>query len=118
MPEFGRRGGECAILGTMRDPTEDEIREALRDVIDPEIGVNVVDLGLVYGVESRGGHVRVSMTMTSRACPLGESLGREAEAAIRRRCPGVVSATVALVWEPAWSSSMMSAAARKQLGWT
>lgn len=94
------------------------VRDALRLVIDPEIGMNVVDLGLVYGTDVTGGHVRVTMTMTTPACPLGESLTAEAEAAIRREVPGVTSVTVELVWEPPWQPAMMSDAAKEQLGWT
>ena len=96
--------------------TPDQVRGALRLVIDPELGVNVVDLGLVYDVSIDDGSVRVSMTMTTPACPLGESLAEEAEAAIRQNVPGVTSASVRLVWEPPWQPSMMSDAARAQLG--
>jgi len=56
--------------------------------------------------------------MTTAACPLGESMADEAEAVIRRRVRGVKSVSVQLVWEPAWQPSMMSAAAREQMGWT
>ena len=96
--------------------TPDQVREALRLVIDPELGVNVVDLGLVYDVSIDDGSVRVSMTMTTPACPLGESLAEEAEAAIRQNVPGVTSASVDLVWEPPWRPSMMSDAGRARLG--
>ena len=102
----------------MNPSTSDEIREALRTVIDPEIGVNVVDLGLVYGVEIRDGDVRVTLTMTTAACPLGEALCDEATRAIRARVAGVKSVSVDLVWDPPWQPSMMSAAARERLGWT
>jgi metal-sulfur cluster biosynthetic enzyme len=98
--------------------TSSVILDALRGVVDPEMGVNIVDLGLVYEVEARGGDVRVAMTMTTAACPLGEAMVEDAEAAIRRHVPGTRSVTVRLVWEPAWQPSMMSAAARRQLGWT
>jgi len=64
--------------------TQTEILEVLRDVIDPELGINVVDLGLVYGVEIETGHVRVAMTMTTRACPLNSYISEAAESAIRR----------------------------------
>ena len=94
------------------------ILDALRDVIDPELGINVVDLGLVYDVEASDGDVSVRMTMTTPACPLGESLSGAAEAAIRRRMPGVRSVRVDLVWDPAWNPSMMSGAAKERLGWT
>ncbi len=102
----------------MAEPTSNEILDALRHVIDPEIGINVVDLGLVYEAEARDGHVRVVMTMTSPACPLGESLSEKAGAAIRQNVRGVKSVSVGLVWEPAWQPSMMFNAARERLGWT
>ena len=99
-------------------PDTDEVLAALRDVIDPEIGIDVVDLGLVYETVRRDDHVHVAMTMTSPACPLGESLTEDVKAAIRRHVPGVTSVSVDLVWEPPWQPSMMSARARERLGWT
>jgi len=101
----------------MSEPTSGEILDALRGVVDPEMGINIVDLGLVYETGERDGDVRVVMTMTTAACPLGESMVDEAEAVIRRRVRGVKSVSVQLVWEPAWQPSMMSAAAREQMGW-
>lgn len=94
-----------------------DILEALRHVIDPEIGINVVDLGLVYGAEARDGHVRVAMTMTSAACPLGELMAEEARRSIRQHVPGVKSVEVELVSDPPWQPSMMSSAARERLGY-
>jgi metal-sulfur cluster biosynthetic enzyme len=94
-----------------------EVLEALRHVVDPEIGINVVDLGLVYEANTRDGHVRVVMTMTTPACPLGESLAEDARAAIREHVGTVKSVAVDVVWEPPWQPSMMSDAARAQLGW-
>jgi metal-sulfur cluster biosynthetic enzyme len=101
----------------MATPTSSEILDALRGVVDPEMGINIVDLGLVYETAARDGDVRVVMTMTTAACPLGESMADEAAAVIRRRVRGVKSVSVQLVWEPAWQPSMMSDAARAQLGW-
>ncbi len=98
--------------------TADQVREVLRQVIDPEIGMNVVDLGLVYGVDVEDGRVQVTMTMTTPACPLGESIAAEAEAIVRQSVPGVTSVTVDLVWEPPWQPSMMSADAKAELGWS
>ncbi len=98
-------------------PDTDAVLEALRHVVDPEVGINIVDLGLVYETTRQDGEVRVRMTMTTAACPLGESLTEEAAAAIRRFVPGVTSVSVQLVWQPPWQPSMMSAAARQQLGW-
>jgi metal-sulfur cluster biosynthetic enzyme len=97
-------------------PGTDEVRAALRHVIDPEVGIDVVDLGLVYEVRTQGGHVHVVMTMTTAACPLGESIVRQAQEAIRRHVDGVASVSVDLVWEPAWQPSMMSETARARLG--
>src|SRR5512147_2133847 len=97
--------------------TADQIREALRHVIDPELGINVVDLGLVYGIDVKDDGIRVTMTMTTRACPLGESLAEQAEATIWQNVQGVRSVSVDLVWDPPWQPSMMSDAARKRLGW-
>ena len=97
--------------------TIENVREALRDVLDPELGINVVDLGLVYEVRVRDGDVSVAMTMTTPACPLGETLSEQAEAAIRQKVPGVKSVTVDLVWDPPWRPSMISDAAKEQLGW-
>jgi metal-sulfur cluster biosynthetic enzyme len=102
----------------MTEPTSNDVLDALRHVIDPEIGINVVDLGLVYEAEARDGHVRVRMTMTTPACPLGEAISEEAEAAIRQNVCGLKSVSVSLVWEPAWQPSMMSNAVRERLGWT
>lgn len=96
---------------------ESEIYDALRHVLDPEIGINVVDLGLVYGVTADGEDVRVDLTMTTPACPLGDTLVRETEAALRNA--GVAGhVAINVVWEPPWSPEMMSAIARDQLGWT
>jgi len=96
--------------------TEDEVREALREVLDPEVGINVVDLGLVYGIEVHDRDVHVALTMTSAACPLGAHLQDQAVAAIGRRDP-VARVTVDLVWHPPWSPERMSAEARRSLGW-
>ena len=76
-----------------------------------------MDLGLVYEVLGQDGHVHVVMTMTTAACPLGESITEEVRAAIRQHVRGVTSVTVDLVWQPPWQPSMMSATAREQLGW-
>lgn len=91
--------------------------EALREVIDPEVGIDVVDLGLVYRIEVTGSRIEVDMTMTTAACPLGPHLKEEAEAAIRRHLPQAESIAVHLVWDPPWTPERMSPRARSQLGW-
>ncbi len=95
---------------------EEKVVEALRTVYDPEIPVNIHELGLVYGIDVGGdGRVVVRMTLTSPGCPVAGSLPPEVEAKIRK-IPGVKSARVELVWDPPWSPEMMSEAARLQLG--
>ncbi|MFI5398770.1 MAG: metal-sulfur cluster assembly factor [Candidatus Binatia bacterium] len=96
---------------------DEQIWNALRTVLDPEIGINVVDLGLVYTVEVSNSRVRVAMTMTSQACPLHAYLREAAETAIRQFAPDIGVVQVDMVWDPPWSPSMMSDAAKQRLGW-
>lgn len=92
------------------------VLDALREVIDPELGLNVVELGLVYGVQAEGGRVTVQLTMTTPACPLGEQIVRDARERILA-CEGVAEAEVELVWEPPWEASRMHPSAKEALGW-
>jgi metal-sulfur cluster biosynthetic enzyme len=89
----------------------------LGTIVDPEIGINIVDLGLVYSVAIYQGHVHVTMTLTTPACPAGQYLSEQAEATIQRRLPDVRSASVEVVWDPPWSPEMMSEQAKQLLGW-
>jgi metal-sulfur cluster biosynthetic enzyme len=93
------------------------VLEALSEVIDPELGLDVVALGLVYGVDVDADRVQVRLTMTTPACPLGEQIVRDAQERIAA-CEGVAGASVELVWEPPWSPSRMSASAKEALGWS
>ena len=95
--------------------TEADVRTALREVIDPEIGINIVDLGLVYDVHVEQDSVRVTMTMTSPACPLRDYLQDLVESTISSRLPDVRSVRVEIVSDPPWTDAMMSEAARRQL---
>ena len=97
---------------------DERVWNALRTVIDPEIGINVVDLGLVYDVEVSGDQVHVAMTMTTQACPLHAYLTDAAETAIRQFAPEVGAVQVDMVWDPPWSPAMMSDGAKQQLGWS
>jgi metal-sulfur cluster biosynthetic enzyme len=97
--------------------TEAEVVKALFSVVDPEVGINVVDLGLVYGIEIQGGQdVRVRLGLTSPTCPLGSVIQDEAEVALHLRLPAVRGVDVEIVTEPAWSPDRMSADARRTLG--
>lgn len=98
-------------------PTEQEVLHALRWIVDPEIGVNIVDLGLVYTVNVHEKGIDVAMTMTTPACPLHTLITSQADALLRRKFSGAGEVRIELVWEPPWSPDMMSDAARRQLGW-
>jgi metal-sulfur cluster biosynthetic enzyme len=104
------------MTGT-RIPDEAAAWEALRTVLDPEVGESIVDLGLVYRVACGEGSVRVDMTMTSPACPAGTAMAEEAEQAIRAACPEAEDVRVELVYDPPWTPERMSEAARKRFGW-
>ena len=86
---------------------EQTVLDALRQVIDPEIGCNVVDLGLVYSTYITGTKVTVQMTLTTPGCPMGESIAQGAQWALLG-IEGVEDAAVELVWDPPWNPSMMS----------
>lgn len=98
--------------------TQNDILMVLREIIDPELGINIVDLGLVYRVELNGNEVLVEMTMTSPACPMGLMLQEQARAAIEQKVPGLKSVQVDLVWFPPWHSGLMAANAQELLGWS
>lgn len=101
---------------TDRAAIERAVIDALRSCFDPEIPVDIWELGLVYGIEiGPHGHVEIRMTLTAPACPVAGSLPGEVEARIRS-VPGVVSARVELVWDPPWTPERMSEAARLKLG--
>ena len=94
----------------------DAIIAALKDIFDPEIPVNIYDLGLIYGVEvTPDGHAVVSMTLTTPNCPVAESMPMEVELRVGA-VPGVGDAEVNLVWDPPWDPGKMSDEARLELG--
>ena len=97
--------------------SEEEVKAALKMVEDPEAGISVLDLGLVYGIALEPGKVRVDMTMTSPACPASEYIVDEAAAAIRAVAPEGTEIEVRLVWEPPWSPERMSGDAQQRFGW-
>jgi FeS assembly SUF system protein len=95
---------------------EAQVIEALKTVRDPELPVNLVDLGLIYElVVAQGGVVYVEMTLTAPSCPVAGSLPGEVERAVRA-VPGVTDARVKLVWTPPWTQERMSEEARLELG--
>jgi FeS assembly SUF system protein len=95
---------------------QEQVVEALRTVYDPEIPVNIYELGLIYDLEvSTAGVVVVTMTLTSPACPVAGSLPGEVESKVDS-IPGVRSAQVELVWDPPWNMERMSESAKLELG--
>ncbi|MHB8491667.1 MAG: metal-sulfur cluster assembly factor [Solirubrobacteraceae bacterium] len=110
--------GEIGALGLLTRPLDaDLVLLMLRSVIDPELGVNIVDLGLVYdAIITADGSVAIEMTLTTPGCPLGGYLDDQIRACLAQ-LPQVSSVAVRLVWEPPWEPTAMSEAAREQLGW-
>ena len=95
--------------------TSDQVRMVLRRVKDPELNLNIVDLGLVYDVAVTGSTVNVDMSLTSPGCPSGPEIMGEAERQIREM-PGVTEATINLVWTPFWSPDRIEPRVRAYLG--
>ncbi|MDP3438431.1 MAG: metal-sulfur cluster assembly factor [Azonexus sp.] len=102
-------------IGTL--PTPAQIRNALRAVVDPEVGLNIIELGLVYEVEVTPAEVKVLLTMTSPACPLSDLIIADAESALQEVLDPAIQVMIELVWSPPWEPSMMSDKARESLGW-
>ena len=94
--------------------TEQVVLTALREVYDPEIPVNVVDLGLIYQVKIIDDWVGIKMTLTSPGCGLGDQIANQVREKVMQ-VPGVVDGDVRIVWQPAWNQSMMSEEAKKKL---
>lgn len=100
-----------------RIPTEEEVRNALRSVYDPEIGISVQDLGLVYGVRYAGRKIILDMTLTTPACPLGPYIQAQAHAVLTAAFPAVEDVEINLVWTPRWDPRVMaSEEAKAELG--
>lgn len=95
--------------------TADQVRMALRRVKDPELNLNIIDLGLVYDVQVDGSTVRIDMSLTSPGCPSGPEIMSEAEQQIKLM-PGVTDASVNLVWSPFWSPDRIEPRVRAYLG--
>jgi metal-sulfur cluster biosynthetic enzyme len=103
-------------MNTSPLPTLADIEAAIARVADPEFGLSIVDLGLVYDLRVEGNEVQVTMTLTSFYCPAGEVILGGVKAAAES-VPGVSRATVQLTWEPPWTPDCLTPAGRAQLGW-
>ena len=111
---MGEKADVSTVLGA--DTIREGVIETLRGIFDPEIPVDIYELGLIYGVDvSEEGDVEVRMTLTTPACPVAVSLPPQVEAEVGS-VPGVKSSHVELVWDPPWTMERMSEAAKVQLG--
>jgi metal-sulfur cluster biosynthetic enzyme len=98
-------------------PSETELRTAMKSVYDPEIGLSVEDLGLVYGFSSEGKKVIVNMTLTTPMCPLGPVINSQTYSVLTSRFPQIEDVELNLVWEPRWDPrTMASEEAKAELG--
>jgi metal-sulfur cluster biosynthetic enzyme len=105
-------------VATVALPDDDAVREALRQVDDPEAGMNIVDLGLVYRIEVAADAVHVDLTMTTAACPMADMITDQARDVIAAIVPAGTAIEVRLVWDPPWTPDKMTGVAREHFGWT
>ncbi len=104
------------LVDELSDPGEAaRVRDVLREVVDPELGINIVDLGLIYAVEANDRSIDVRMTMTTPSCPMSNMLVEEIHAIIGHHFPGH-QVHVDLVWQPPWRPDLMSPIARLAFG--
>ena len=96
-------------------PTKEEVYEALRQVEDPELGMDIVELGLLYDVVVEGRHVRVTHSLTSMGCPAGPMIQEDINR-VAREVPGVEDVDIELTWDPPWTPERMSDDAKFILG--
>ena len=97
--------------------TEDIVFAALKSVIDPELGLNIVDLGLIYSVDIKeAGRITITMTLTTPGCPLHASFVQEIERVLWQSIPDLTGVSVELVWDPPWNPMMISPEGRALLG--
>lgn len=105
-----------SLFTNTRQATREQVNTALMQVIDPEVGINIVDLGLVYDISVTGNRIMVALTLTTPACPMGNQLISDARQVLQASFE-TASLDIRLVWEPRWQSSMMTDKARQILGW-
>ncbi len=98
-------------------PDRECIIATLSQVIDPEAGINIVDLGLIYDVQWIDTTLKITMTMTSPACPVGDLLLADVEKCLRKTLPPSAEINLELSFNPLWEPSMMSPSARETFGW-
>ncbi len=97
--------------------TKEQVEEALKEVYDPEIPINVVDLGLIYDIDVQDSTVNIKMTMTAPGCPMHQTIAADVRQAVQG-VEGVEKANVQVVWEPRWTPARLSDNAKKRLGFS
>lgn len=107
----------CMQRHSTPPPDPDILRNALTQVIDPEVGMNIVDLGLVYDIRIAAERVEVDITMTTPACPMSSMIADQVRDVISAGVADHTEVVVNLVWDPPWEASMMSDHAREHFGW-
>ncbi len=117
-PSAEPSSGEPALAEQAADskpPTSDQVKMALRKVKDPELNLNIIDLGLVYDIAVDGSDVQIDMTLTSPGCPAGPEIMGDVERAVKAM-PGVSNLTLNLVWQPFWSPDRIEPRVRNYMG--
>lgn len=112
---YGFGNDICQLLNSPMISLEQKVRKELKKVLDPELNANIVDLGLIYDVREEAGEVEIEMTLTSPGCPLAGVIDeriREVVGPIK----GVKEIKIEIVWDPPWTSEMMSEEIRAELG--
>jgi metal-sulfur cluster biosynthetic enzyme len=110
----GPRTAEMPIV-RLGPPTVDQVKLALRKVKDPELNLNIVDLGLVYEVAVDGSEVQIDMTLTSPGCPAGPQITGDVERAVKA-LPGVTAVNLTIVWQPFWTPDLIEPRVRAYMG--
>ena len=109
---------ESSFSSNNEAPTDvAEVMQLLKSVIDPEAGISIVDMGLIYELRLLDPGVYIKMTMTSAACPMGDLLMEEITHCLRKRFPAPQAIDIEITFEPPWTPAMMSESARTQFGW-
>ncbi len=122
-PDFITEAGEMQLRHPVQPGTADEeitpddVVKSLKLVLDPEVGINIVDLGLIYVVTVRGQDVHIEMTLTTPGCPLHATIEQAVHRVLETRHPSVGEIEVELVWEPAWDVDKITPEGRAELGW-
>ncbi|CAG4883357.1 conserved protein of unknown function [Georgfuchsia toluolica] len=105
---------ELSVAPTRPQIDMEQVRDILRQVVDTEVGKNIVAMGLVYRIDVTSDQLLIEMTMTSSACPMGEMILDDVHVALQEALPQTMQLDVRLVWEPPWNPSMMDKATRQQ----